>query len=219
MGGCLDRTNVYSEQRTSQVVRRKEVAMGKGGTRDNRGIDLRSRIYTSGVPIRGGRGGMLLLFGGPEKVIYDAGRRFSRAAMASCLSCPLHICPINELSGRSRNLLLLAGRKSLIGGVVHTKGCRRGRCFIAIGGPISERFIQEVDGKIPILSAIAEPYEIIRAKRYDFQVVLARKLGQRVHEVYQCLKCRMRGLGEVEVVGLALSKVERNRCERVATRR
>lgn len=153
---------------------------------------------------------MLVTLGGPINVI-DAARSNRHSGVISFIGRDGHIFPVNHLSGSSRKLVFLAGRNSLIGGVLHTNGSRRGRCLIAISGPVASRFVHNVKTKIPVLKAIAGGYGIGGRTPFIFHVALIRKLGHRVQHVYRRFNCRIGGLRHAHVVGIDLDNVPLNR--------
>lgn len=218
LGGCLDRTNIYSEERTSHLVRAKYIAISKRHTRANVHVIPKRIIGIKGGIISGRSRVVILTMGGPHKVIY-ARRHERESDVIHFLGCPIHIACVKQLSGSSRKLLLVAGGNSVVGGVVHTTGGRRGRCGMAMSGRVARSFLGGVTTKIPVLSAMAHPYAIGGVNGCAFSVVLARKLGHRVHEVYRTLKCRIGSLLHIHIVGVALSKLGSKRCEGLASRR
>lgn len=199
--------------------------MGNGATyiKSGMGPGASGIIITNGGLDTLGRG-ICVVLGGPEKFVAAVDSRVSEGYITRLMdSVSTEVCPINELSHRDRNLLLVAGSNRFTGTLARPSVRIPGACHIAVRPSLSGRRETTLRGNIRVSNGVALPsrIHIISHRRNHIIVRLAvfRNEGHRVEGVYRDLKLRITELGHVGVNSMGLKVLGANSCHRLAPSR
>lgn len=215
--GFVTRYNVTSEQGTRRLVLNNRIGIGNGATVLNSGILPASGIFMENgeVIIPGNNGCQCVVLGGPHKFVAAVGSRHNEGYITRLIrGINRQICPVNELSGSDRNVLIFAGSNSFTGGIVRPGGGICGVCEMAIQPSVSRSRLMGLRANIRLSNEGATPtcIRMVRGRRNEMilRVVLRRNGGHRVEEVYRTIKLRITQLGHARVNKMGVNVLGRN---------
>ena len=117
---------------------------------------------------------------------------------------PERIYPVGRLDKDSEGLILMTNDGELMDEILRARNHHEKEYEVRINRPVSDRFLKEMAGGVPILDTVTRPCKVRKTGVCSFRIILTQGLNRQIRRMCEALGCRVRELRRVRVMNIRL---------------
>lgn len=117
---------------------------------------------------------------------------------------PVRIYPVGRLDKDSEGLILMTNDGELMDEILRARNGHEKEYEVQVNRPVSDRFLKEMAGGVPILDTVTRPCKIRKTGTFTFRIILTQGLNRQIRRMCEALGYRVRALKRIRVMNIRL---------------
>ncbi len=164
----------------------------------------------------GGQGGVsrrriVLAVNKPKGIVCTTSRR-EKDNIVDFIGYPERVYPVGRLDKDSEGLILMTNDGELMDEILRARNGHEKEYEVQVNRPVSERFLKEMAGGVPILDTVTRPCRIRKTGTFSFRIILTQGLNRQIRRMCEALGYRVRALKRIRVVNVHLGDLPEGEC-------
>jgi len=114
------------------------------------------------------------------------------------------IYPIGRLDKSSTGLLLLTNDGSIVNKILRAEGHHEKEYIVEVDEPVTQDFINSMQGGVPILDKVTMPCKIIQTGSHSFRIIIMQGLNRQIRRMCEYHEYHVRKLKRVRILNIDL---------------
>lgn len=165
------------------------------------------QVCVDGRPV-GDEGGIsrrriVLAVNKPKGIVCTTSRK-EKDNIVDFISYPERVYPVGRLDKDSEGLILMTNDGELMDEILRARNGHEKEYEVQVNRPVSERFLKEMAGGVPILDTVTRPCRIRKTGTFSFRIILTQGLNRQIRRMCEALGYRVRALKRIRVMNIHL---------------
>ena len=158
--------------------------------------EVANMLLRSGKPI-------VLAVNKPKGIVCTTSRK-EKDNIVDFISYPERVYPVGRLDKDSEGLILMTNDGELMDEILRARNGHEKEYEVQVNRPVSERFLKEMAGGVPILDTVTRPCRIRKTGTFSFRIILTQGLNRQIRRMCEALGYRVRALKRIRVMNIHL---------------
>lgn len=168
------------------------------------------KVCVDGRPV-GAEGGVshrriVLAVNKPRGIVCTTSRQ-EKDNIVDFVGYPERIYPMGRLDKDSEGLILMTNDGELMDEILRARNGHEKEYEVQVNRPVSERFLKEMAGGVPILDTVTRPCRIRKTGTFSFRIILTQGLNRQIRRMCEALGYRVRALKRIRVMNIHLGEL------------
>lgn len=168
------------------------------------------KVCVDGRPV-GAEGGVshrriVLAVNKPRGIVCTTSRQ-EKDNIVDFIGYPERIYPMGRLDKDSEGLILMTNDGELMDEILRARNGHEKEYEVQVNRPVSERFLKEMAGGVPILDTVTRPCRIRKTGTFSFRIILTQGLNRQIRRMCEALGYRVRALKRIRVMNIHLGEL------------
>lgn len=173
------------------------------------------KVCLDGRPV-GGEGGVsrrriVLAVNKPKGIVCTTSRK-EKDNIVDFISYPERVYPVGRLDKDSEGLILMTNDGELMDEILRARNGHEKEYEVQVNRPVSDRFLKEMAGGVPILDTVTRPCRIRKTGTFSFRIILTQGLNRQIRRMCEALGYRVRALKRIRVMNIHLGNLPEGDC-------
>ena len=151
--------------------------------------------------------GQKVLPGNKPRGIVCTTSRQEKDNIVDFVGYPERIYPMGRLDKDSEGLILMTNDGELMDEILRARNGHEKEYEVQVNRPVSERFLKEMAGGVPILDTVTRPCRIRKTGTFSFRIILTQGLNRQIRRMCEALGYRVRALKRIRVMNIHLGEL------------
>ena len=163
---------------------------------DGRPVDTEGRVSHRRI---------VLAVNKPRGIVCTTSRQ-EKDNIVDFIGYPERIYPMGRLDKDSEGLILMTNDGELMDEILRARNGHEKEYEVQVNRPVSERFLKEMAGGVPILDTVTRPCRIRKTGTFSFRIILTQGLNRQIRRMCEALGYRVRALKRIRVMNIHLGE-------------
>lgn len=145
-----------------------------------------------------------IAFNKPVGIVCTTDTAVEKDNIIDYIKYPKRIFPIGRLDKPSQGLILLTNDGDIVNKILRARNNHEKEYLVTVDKPITRRFLQRMEGGIPILGTVTRKCSLRQINKYDFKIILTQGLNRQIRRMCEYLEYNVVALKRERIMNIKL---------------